>query len=510
MRKFSLLLLFLGGCAVGPNYRTPETAVPDNWQSTPDVTEEMPPTAWWDSFHDDLLTKYIELATEYNFDLQTAESNILRAKALRKIAASQLFPQLAFDLNGTKTYFSKNGPVFAIGQSTGNQQDTTSGITGLPFSVQIPQIQNLFNALFDASWEIDLFGKTRRTIEAIQAQYESIIEHRNDVLLSVQAEVARAYIDLRKAQERARLLELNASFFEEQAAIERKRLEVGYADQFAMEEIEAQLALSQAPLPDTYAEIYRAIYTLSNLIGRLPETLVDELLPLRPLPDRPTKVAVGVRSDLLRRRPDIRFAERRLAEATAGVGVAVASFFPTISLLATGGFQSLVLPELFEWGSKTWAYGADVNMPIFQGGRLVGSLQFSRAEQAMQAVNYQQAIVNAIREAETNLKQYQEAVATTKENDKRVLHTTYVVTIGRERHIKGLVNKIDLLDNEKELASAELSQLDSRAAELTALVALYKSLGGNWDDNRDPVTEVPAPVQCPDNQDVSTINRQTD
>lgn len=481
MKKWIPLLFLLSGCMVGPNYQAPELCVSDTWNAESENSALEPTQKWWEGFEDELLTKYINLASSQNYEIQTAEANILKARALRQIAASNLFPQVIADLNGTKTYFSKNGPVFAIGQAAGDPGVTTSPTTGLPFTVQVPQIQNLFNALFDASWELDLFGKTRREVESAAAEYESLIEKKNDVLLTVLAEVARNYIDLRSFQERAALLKKNIELFEQNTAIVNANLQYGYANQIDLETIEAQLASARAALPDAYSEIYRAIYSLSILIGTPPETLVDELLSEQPLPNPPSQIAVGLRSDLLRRRPDIRFAERKLAEATANIGVAVGSFFPTVSLLAGGGFQSLLLPKLFEWGSRTWSYGADFNMPVFQGGRLVGNLHLSRAEEASAAATYQQTVLSALQDAETNLKKFQETAAAAKEYKENVVHNQYVVAITRERFIKGLVNRIDLLNNEKTLIAAKLTELDSKTAELLALISLYKSLGGGWE-----------------------------
>ena len=472
MKKRLLCLLLLSGCMVGPNYHPPETLISDAWNAEEAEKPSDPIQKWWEVFQDELLTKYVCLASEQNYDIQTAEANILQARALRQIAASKLFPQILADVNGTKTFFSKNGPVFAIGQAAGNPGDTTSETTGLPFSLQIPQIQNLYNALFDASWELDFFGKTRRSVESAAAEYESLIDKRNDVLLTVFAEVARNYIDLRSYQERAALLRTNIGLFEQNVEIVKAQLDFGYANQLDLEETEAALASARAALPEADAEIYRAIYALSILIGKPPETLVDELLAARPLPSAPAAVAVGLRSDLLRRRPDIRYAERKLAEATANIGVAVASFFPAVSLLAGGGYQSLHLPSLFEWGSRTWAWGADVNMPVFQGGRLVGNLHLSRAEQAAAAATYQQTVLSALQEAETNLKEYQETAEATKDYTESVLHNQYVVTLTRERYLKGLINQINLLNSEKTLISAKLTQLDSRTTELLSLISL--------------------------------------
>jgi NodT family efflux transporter outer membrane factor (OMF) lipoprotein len=498
MKKWIPPLLLLSGCMVGPNYQPPESCVSDTWNAqTSENRSEPVEQKWWEAFQDDLLTKYVGLAASQNYDIQTAEANILKARALRQIAASSLFPQVIADVNGTKTYFSKNGPVFAIGQAAGNPGVTTSPLTGLPFVVQMPQIQNLYNALFDASWELDFFGKTRRSVESATAEYESLIDQRNNVLLTVLAEVARNYIDLRSFQERVDLLQANIRLYEENAKIVEAQLHYGYSNQLDLETIEAQLAAARAALPDANAEIYRAIYTLSILIGQPPETLVDELLPKRVLPRLPQEVAVGLRSDLLRRRPDIRYAERKLAEATANIGVAVASFFPTISLLANGGFQSLVLPQLFEWGSRTWAWGADVNMPVFQGGKLVGNLHLSRAEEAAAAATYQQTVLSALQDAETSLKTYQEKMAATKQYSENVLHNQYVVTLTRERYLKGLINQIDLLNNEKTLVSSKLTELDSKTGELLALISLYKSLGGGWEAETENSSNSPNAIPAP-------------
>lgn len=481
MKKWILILLCLSGCMLGPDYHTPVVAIQETWESDPAALASEPVQNWWETFEDPLLNKYIEIAARYNFDVQIAEANVLRARSLRQISASKLFPQVNADVNGTKTYFSKNGPVFAIGQAAGNPGDTTSPLTNLPFAVQVPQIQNLFNALFDASWELDLFGKNRRGLEMATAEYESAIEKKNGVLLSVFAEIARNYIDLRSFQRRSNLIEENIDLYEKHAEITKMNVQFGYSNELDLQTIEASLSSAKAALPEATAEIYRAMYTLAILIGEPPETLVDELFEERPMPESPSQVAVGLRSELLLRRPDIRQAERKLAAATASIGVAVASFFPKFSLLGSGGFQSLVLPTLFEWGSRTWAYGADVNMPVFDGGNLIGHLRLSRADQAIAAAQYQQTILSALQDAENSLKKYEQSVIAGKEFEENVLHNERVVTITRERYLKGLINKIDLLNNEKQLVASQLSELDSKTRELMSLVALFKSLGGGWE-----------------------------
>lgn len=477
--------IFLSGCAVGPNYSPPENTVTQEWAKKPgedeiSVTNQEPITEWWKVFNDELLTKYIEKASIYNNDVQAAEANVLQARAMRQVAASALFPQISADLNATKSYFSKNGPLFASVPSTGNIPGIINPATGLPFGVQQPQIQNLFNALFDMTWEIDLFGKTRRQVEAAKATIQSTIETRNDTLISVMAEIARNYMELRGFQRRAKLVEENIHVLEQESEIVSKQLEYGYANKLDYENIQARLSTARSTLPNITAEIYRGIYTLSILTGEFPEALVDELLPEKPLPKAPVEIAVGLRSDLLRRRPDIRYAERQMAVATANVGVAVASFFPTITLIGDGGFQSLNIRNLFTMASRTWAIGGDANIPIFQGGSLIGNLKASRAISSAAVYMYQQTVLNALEETESTLISYNEDLATSRQ----LLETTdtnrTLVGLTEERHNKGLIGLLDVLTSKEQLISAELSLLTSDTSALIDLVSLYKALGGGW------------------------------
>ena len=479
-----LLLTFLTGCMVGPNYKAPENDVANVWHDEADV--ETPLIAWWKSFEDPLLNQIIESAALNNKDIQKAEAAVLEARALRQVAASDLFPHVNADISAIKTYFSKNGPIFSFAPGGGAGGGTSSAITGLPFSIQIPQIQNLYNALFDASWEIDLFGKTRRTVQAADAHYGSVIEQRNDTLISVLAETARNYMELRSFQKRLDLTELTIQLLEKNSKIVQQQFNYGYANQLQLDYINAQLFAERANLPNITAAIYCAIYNLSLLTGNLPEALLDELLPLKALPKPADRIAVGVRSDLLLRRPDVRGAERNLAEATANVGIAVASFYPRFTLLGDGGFQSLQVKNLFEMGSRTWAYGGDLNMPIFEGFKLIGNLHMARAEEAMAASSYQQTVLSAISEAESTLKTYNESLATAA--DRRSSSDEYrkIFDLTLARYEKGLVGLLDLLTIEQTLVTSEIYVLDSDTTSLVNLVALYKALGGGWQAEEEP------------------------
>lgn len=472
--------VFLSGCMVGPNYTPPEIQVSKDWGVPEEQIGEVK-LNWWEEFHDPLLTEYIQKAALCNYDVLAAEARILRARAIRQISASSLFPQVNADINATKTYFSKNGPVFAIGPASGNSGDTTSPVTGLPFAVQIPQIQNLFNALFDATWELDLFGKTRRTVEVADALIGSAIEERNDVLISLFAEIARNYFELRGNQKRKELLEETLGILDEKASIVEIQWEAGYANRMDVESVEEEFLQAQAQIPDIIAEIYRNIYTLSILTGQMPEDLVEPLLKPSEFPTPPDAIAVGLRSDLLRRRPDVRKAERDLAAATASIGVAVASFFPTISLVAMGGLQSLNLPSLFRWDSRTWAYGGDANVPVFQGGKLVGTLHLTQAEQKSLAFTYQQTVLNAIQDAESSLIAYKQGKERSKFYRDFVEKAFSIYEISEIRWKTGFKSRIDLLDRQREWVESQLTLLNSDTQLLLSVAALYKSLGGGWE-----------------------------
>lgn len=340
MKKI-LPLLFLASCMVGPDYQCPEITIPDTWVGDNNPLPEQPVSlkSWWEVFNEPLLNRYIAKAEECNYSLQVAEANILRARALKQIAASQLFPHVTADVNGTKTYFSKNGPVFALGPAGPNGPATTSPLTGLPFQIQVPQIQNLFNALFDASWELDLFGKTRRSIESAEALLESSMEEKNEILLSINAEIARNFVELRSFQAIQALLERDVLVLEEIAFITQMQFEAGYVNALDVEKSLADVEEAKALIPDLIGEIYRNIFALATLIGELPENIVEELFVQGSLPKIPKNITVGLRSDLLRSRPDVRKAERELAAATASIGVAVASFSPRSVFLDLEGFK---------------------------------------------------------------------------------------------------------------------------------------------------------------------------
>ncbi len=469
---FTIVLTACASCMVGPNYKTPSAAhVPPEWQKEEggavSFLQQEPQANWWKVFQDPLLSKYMELGMENNKDLLSAEANILKARALRQVAASKFYPQVGFDANASRTEYSKNGPLVT----------ETAGAGPMAHAFQL---QNLFNILFDASWELDLFGKTRRSVQAAEANIGSSIEQKNNLLISIMGEVARNYFEIRSFQMQKELVEQDIALLQQSAHVEKQNFTYGYRNLLDLDRIEAQLSQAQAELPTIIASIYRGIYALSALTGHLPETFTKELLIFQPLPKPPLEVAVGLRSDLLRRRPDVRKAERDLAAATANIGVAVADFYPNFVLGANAGLQSLKIANLFQLPSKTWEYGGDVTLPVFKGGKLVGNLRVAKAETAVAAYTYQQTVLNALSETESAIKNYKEDLSSAHSQKQSVEKTQMVTTLSQEQYANGLVNIIDFINTKRTLIASEKILLSDDTRSLLDLVILYKALGGGW------------------------------
>lgn len=474
----SLCLCLLSGCMVGPNYRAPNPDIPDEWGGgnvEEAVLLDPPPTTWWEGFHDPLLSQYVTCAAHYNNEVQVAEARIMEARAIRQIVSSRLFPQLDGGFDASRTYFSKNGPLFAGAlASMGNAP-------GLPFQIDIPRVENIFTTLFDASWEIDLFGKIRRGVEAARAHIGSALEQKHGVVLSVMAETAAHYIALRRAQQAGLLVAANISLLEEKASLYYDRWQKGLTDQLDYQNVEAELADFRSRLPPLYTSIYQNIYALSVLTGLLPEALLEELSPIGPLPTPPESLSCGLRSDLLRRRPDIRQAERDLAASTALIGVAVANFFPSLTLGADLGLQALALQKLFQLRSNTWALAGAATIPLFHGGRLIGDLRLSTAHMVARAYTYQQTVLTALQEAEGALVAYGEDEKVVKDLGKAVESDTIYDALTVQRYQTGLVSLIDTLESGRKANTAKLNLLEGETALLVDLVSLYKALGGGWE-----------------------------
>lgn len=457
----SLPLLALAACTVGPDYARPADIPSGQWLAPADSAAV--DTDWWRSLNDPLLTELVDQAVARNLDLREAEARLREARANRDATAGQRLPQLNATGSITQDQLSENGQI-PLGNIPGFDRD---------FS--------LFEAGFDAAWEIDLWGRNARAVEAAGALAQAAEAARHETLMRVIAEVVRSYADLRGAQARLASATSDAEAQEGIARLVNERYRAGEAARFDWLRADAQGKSTRAAIAGIDADAKSAAWRLALLTGQPPEALADRLLAPAPMPQSPAIVAAGLRSDLLRRRPDIVQAERELAAATADVGVANADLFPRISLLGSIGQQARSSGDLFSGGSTRFSIGPSLHWPIFSGGTIRANIRAANARADASAARYERAVLTALSDSETALNRYAAAQLTRAQREAARGQTAEALDLARQRFRAGEDDLIVLLDAQSAYSAAERLSIDARAAELQALVSLYKALGGGWE-----------------------------
>ena len=460
----------LAGCAVGPDYREPDVAPDAEWVPQ-DTALAVTPGAdiddrWWRVFDDDALNGYIDLAVRENHDVRIAEARVRQARALRGIAGAALLPQVDASADAVRFRLSENSPQ-AGSQLAGG---------GL-----IDQVDNLYQAGFDASWEIDVFGGNRRAVQSARAGEEAANERRRDVLLSVLAEVARNYTEIRGNQRRLAVTERNVELQEQTTELVEKKFRVGLSRELDVVRARAQTEATRALIPSLRAEIRAGAYRMAVLTGQPPGELLRELVDTDVELEAPDDVALGLRSEQLLRRPDVRAAERDLAQATADVGVAVADLYPRFFAVGSGGWESGQTDNLFGDGSKTWQIGPAIRWPVFQGGRIRANIRLQNAEADEAAARFEQTVLRALEDVEASLVRYGEERYTFESLQDATDASTRAVELASKLYEKGLSDFLTVLDAERRLVEIEDQKVQSETRVLVRLVALYKSLGGGWE-----------------------------
>ena len=473
----------LSACSVGPDFVKPKPASPAHWSAQaraspqPAITEQdVDLRTWWKSFGDAQLGSLIERAVDSNLDLRAAVLRIDEARAQRAIAAAAFWPTLALDASYTRQRFSETTPTGSLFNSVGSAH--------LPggASINIPNPYNQFQLSAGATWEIDLFGRIRRSVEAADASQQASEEDHRAVLVSVLADVAQSYVELRGAQARLRVAQENLATINELLDLTHQRLAAGLATHIDVSNATAQANLTRAELPAFTLQIAQSINQLSQLLGLEPEALRSELDGGRPVPSPPSEVSVGLPADLARRRPDIREAEANLHAATAQIGVAVADLFPRLSLAASGGFQSETTGKLLEWASRFGSVGPTLDVPLLDRGRWkTVRLYDVRAQQA--ALAYRRTVLAALHEVDNALTAYGDDQQRRAWLDATVEQNRDALALSRQRYESGVISFIDVLDVERTLQQNELSLADSITSVTTDLVRVYRVLGGGWDEN---------------------------
>jgi NodT family efflux transporter outer membrane factor (OMF) lipoprotein len=449
----------LGACAAGPAYRAPpEVRAAPTWIAAgpTDAVDE----AWWQAFGDPTLTRLIEAATQGSLDLRVARARLAEARANRDVAAGGYRPQLQAAASATTNRLSENGQL-PVGKIPGLARDF-----------------DLFDAGFDASWEIDLWGHTRRTVQGANARAEAAEASLRDVVLSLRAEIARTYVELRAAQTRLATLTGDAAAQERIAGLTQQRSDAGEASRFDAARAHGLARATAAQIPALQGDVAAAAWRLALLTGQPPESADAALLVPAPIPQAPDVVALALRSDLLRRRPDVRAAERQLAAASADLGAATADLFPRLTLVGAVGRQARDAGDLTESTSTRFGVGPQLHWPIFDRGRLHAAVRGADARTTAAAARYEAAVLGALTETETAANRFARADEALVLSREALDAQRAALGHARDRQAAGEADLIELLTVESAYASVQQAATQAEAARALKAVALYKALGG--------------------------------
>jgi len=467
-------LLLLGACNVGPNYTRPKTPVPERYAeaASPAGSTDAELADWWRGFNDPLLDQLVDRAVAQNLDVEAAASRIREARAREVVAGAAAMPEVDAQASASRQRISQNAIPVPPGAGGGAGGGTVSfGVPGSEFDT--------FRVGFDASWEIDLFGKTRRSVESARARTGAAIWNRRDVQVMVAGEVAEAYLALRTLQQRITSDEAEVARQERALKLVNARVRGGLVTGQDLAQQQSQLTAAEAAVPPLNAQAEALIHSLGVMTGETPEALITELSTEATLPSPPA-VPAGLPSDLLRRRPDIRAAEQNLHAATADIGVATADLYPRFSLSAVPALVSTTLAKLLEWGSRSYTTSASIDWPIFNGGRTRANVAVANAQQQQALIAYRKTILTALQDVEDALGNI--------ENDRRQIaslggaRSTAVRSedIARSRYRGGLVTYSDVLQAQASRISLEGQLIQARGSLGRDTVALFKALGGGW------------------------------
>jgi NodT family efflux transporter outer membrane factor (OMF) lipoprotein len=457
----AFIVLALAGCAaVGPNYAPVAPKAPEKWHAElqrglrADKLNVETLSHWWITLNDPELSNLVERAVKGNLTLKDAQSRLREARALRGLSKAAFFPTLDAGASVTKSRSSENN-------GTGTEND-------------------LYAAGFDAGWELDVFGGTRRSVEAAQANLEATQADLHNVLVSLMAEVALNYVEVRTYQARLSAAYSNIKTQQETYELNRSRYEAGIIDELVVQQALYNLERSRSQIPTLEIELEAAKNRLAVLLGENPGALHQELNETKPIPVPPITVAVGVPAEALRNRPDIRIAERNLAAQTARIGVATADLYPKFRLFGTIGLESLSSQDFLEWASRTWSVGPSVSWNIFDAGAIRQNIKVQTERQEQALIQYESAVLKAQEEVENIL------VAFAKEQRRResLFRGTEAARqadlLARDRYQAGLVDFSNVLIAQLSLLSFQDELVQSDGAVTTNLVRLYKALGGGW------------------------------
>jgi NodT family efflux transporter outer membrane factor (OMF) lipoprotein len=487
----SVLLLLLCGCTMGPDFKSPEASTPETWTSASGkpaasmpVEQPIDPN-WWNLFRDRELTTLEEHVATENLDVRVATIRLAESRAQLGVVMADLYPNFEGNASYQRQKASNNGEFSGLAAGKSSSSSAANGAAGNSTGgVQGSSVAGAFDIYqygFDSTWELDLWGKVRRAVEAADANVTGSAETRRDTLLTSLAEVARDYLQLRGTQVRLQIARDNLKSAQQSQELTRERAAGGVTTDLDVANASAQVATFAAEIPSLEQQERQLINALSLLLGQPPQALRAELMTPRPVPPVPPRIPVGLPSELARRRPDIRQAEAQLHLATATIGVAEANFYPSFTLGGSVGIQGLQIAQLFDLSSLMYALGPSITIPIFEGGRLKSTLELRQQQQKEAAVVYQRTVLNAWHEIDNSMTAYVSEQHRHDQLAEAVLQNERAVSLAQSRYEQGVSDFLQVLDAQRSLFITQQSLAQSTTTIDTDLVAIYKALGGGWE-----------------------------
>ena len=461
-------LLIAGCAAVGPDYVAPDAAAPDAWQTglqdglRADPVDADQLAEWWETLGDPLLTDLIRKSLTANPDLKQAMARVRQSRASRAMTRAERFPTV--DAGGSAT-------TNRISKASSNTENGAE--------------RDWYEAGFDAGWEIDIFGGVRRRVEAAEADLEAAQADLDDVRVSLAAEVARNYVDACTYQYRLDVARANIKAQEETVDLIQSRFEAGLSNELAIRQASYNLEDTRSQLPSLRSGLEAAKNRLAVLSGQTPGSLQAAFEKRRPIPVPPVTVAVGVPANTLRRRPDIRSAERQLAAQSARIGVATADLYPKFQLLGTIGLETINSGEFFDKASRFWSLGPSVSWRVFDAGAIRRNIEVQSAIQEQYLAAYEGAVLGALEEVENALTTYAEEQVRRSHLEAAVAAAQRAVDLAQDLYTAGLVDFSNVLDAQRSLLSFQNALAQSEGTVTTDLISLYKALGGGWKQTTD-------------------------
>jgi multidrug efflux system outer membrane protein len=473
----ALSLILLTSCSVGPDYHQPVMAdMPTDWHwRKANPSDDAPKGQWWTIFHDPRLSDLEQQALAQNTDLQQAVARVDGARAQARLKGADFFPTLTLDPSYKRTQEPLDQPQFAK--------------IPIPGILNRYEPYNSFSVPLDLSYEVDIWGKVRRTFEAAHAQAQASVADFENVMLTLESDVAVDYFTLREYDEEIRILKATAEARRASVDVNRTRVKAGRATEEDFDQAETDYTNALADLAEVQRSRAETQDALAVLCGTMPTNFIQ---PANPLATEAPPVPVGLPASVLERRPDIAEAERQMAAYNAQIGVAYAAFFPSVTLTGQGGYLSARASDLFQWQNTIWSFGPAINFPVFEGGRNLAQLKSAHADYDQSVAKYRGTVLAAFRDVEDSLADLRFIRQQRAALDKSVNSSRRATELARRRFIVGQSNYTDVIVAEETQLTAERAQSQARGQALYASVRLIKAMGGGWDSTT-LKSEFPAP-----------------